>query len=538
MKIIATCGHPHSGYDFVGNLLKSAGVNSAELSKSEALSVEDIHHRIYKMYDLNQDNFIKSNPELGSICQEFAKDLLMANLNHHQWGWSDSKTVGLLEFWKDFDPQTRFILVYSSPEFAIAYMMQQQIKMPSNLGAIISSWVSYNEELLSFYNRNRERCVLVNIGTVFADVGGFINGLNEKLDFTLNKSNLDNSNLLSLKPSNVAEQLASDLIDEVKSINFSKDKNSDEGILELGEGYTDLIKMDEEKDISLLFRNAEQLFQEMESSSELSSILVPINNGKPEKKLAAFREYADLLSKLGSLEKEKESLESRLPLLEDKSKELKIFETKTLKLTKQSQELKDENELLLLQLHQVQEELEHYFLSSQDLSMKQKELEEKLDKKGEVPPYELSGINIDLRKDSFEGGNWYYPEADGRWSGPGLESSLLLPQLAVGKYEMLLDIVDAMQPSILQGLKMSLDDKPLEISFSKKGTAFSRLIKKYSMYPTKAKAYIDVKKESTKSSMLKLHFPEVVSPSEKGVDKKDLRKLGVRVKKVRINAVA
>ncbi|MBK8025211.1 MAG: hypothetical protein IPK19_28445 [Chloroflexi bacterium] len=46
--------------------------------------------------------------------------LFASNGEEENWGWADSRSVWLLNFWKDLDPRVRFVLVFSAPELVLA----------------------------------------------------------------------------------------------------------------------------------------------------------------------------------------------------------------------------------------------------------------------------------------------------------------------------------------------------------------------------------------------------------------------------------
>ena len=181
--------------------------------------------------------------------------------------------------------------------------------------------------------------------------------------------------------------------------------------------------------------------------------------------------------------------------------------------------------MLLLQLHQIQEELEHYFLKS---------------KKASLPSelgYELTSISIDLGKETFTGENWYYAEHDGRWAGPNTSSTINIPPLAQDKnYEIVLDVIGGMAQDILEGMKASINNKTLDIQHPKPRPIWKRGFKKeqYS-YPRKLRMRFNSQgMDSNQPWVLKLNFPKVISPSECGGDAQDKRKLAIRLHKLHV----
>ena len=132
-------------------------------------------------------------------------------------------------------------------------------------------------------------------------------------------------------------------------------------------------------------------------------------------------------------------------------------------------------------------------------------------------------VLIDLR-DAVRGSNWYAPEPDGSWAGPAQTSTIQMPALRKGKYDILIDVVDAMDASIIQGLQASLAGQPLE--FKKEIHDKSAVLR----------ARVDAKQlPAVHEWTLQLDFPAVVSPAAHGSD--DTRQLAVRVKTIKFKAV-
>ncbi|MFM8330844.1 MAG: hypothetical protein ACKN9T_04075, partial [Candidatus Methylumidiphilus sp.] len=140
-----------------------AGLAPAKPSRREAMSVEDMHRNLYKAHgcDLLGTGPVQQLAP-GKVWQNLAGDLLMGNLECDAWGWADAGLVHLLEFWRDFDPQVRFVLAYSAPAFAVGQMLRQGLVAPGDIRQAAASWEASNVEILRFYSRNPDRCLLVN----------------------------------------------------------------------------------------------------------------------------------------------------------------------------------------------------------------------------------------------------------------------------------------------------------------------------------------------------------------------------------------
>jgi hypothetical protein len=696
MKIILTCGHPYSGHQAIAELLQYCGVANALPSRNNQYSPTSLQSKIFEVYEWDVEDSTYPLPELGKVWQELGSDLFMGNLSQLLWGWSDHQTVWLLDFWKDFDPQIRFVLVYSAPEFVICNMLQQQVDAPADMDSILAAWNRYNTELLRFYNRNRDRCLLINAQTALQHPSVLLekmadaftlrlqlpaeearqntsrvaaglacslisntsptdqNALYQELESTADIISsgvrpstqerlqawseynrlireLNNNASLTEQQQQELETLKAELEQQThNNLNKQQELEQENELLllqlhqvqeeleqhvlnnqELGEKEKQLTidiqsKQQEvdnlrtktsqldaniqakQHEIDNLKANTSQLEasisakQELEQENEL--LLLQLHQvqeeleqhfldkqelGEKEKQLAnsvkskqqeidnlkantsqldnnikAKQQEIDSLkantsqldNNIKAKQQEIDSLKANISQLDNnikaKQQEIDNLKVNTSQLDASisaTQELEQENELLLLQLHQVQEELEHYFLEYQKVST--------------IPPkpdYNLTGISLDPRKESFTGNNWYYAEHDGRWAGPATSSTINIPPMAQDKdYEIVLEIIGAMSPEIINEMKASLNSKPLDIHHPAPIPAWKRGFRKEKRrYPYKIK--MRFKAEGTDCSqiwILRLDFPNVLSPFETGEDSDDKRKLAIRLHNASITQI-
>ena len=654
MKAMITCGYPYSGYDIVGQFLYQSGVVKANISRNEKLSPVEIEDKIFRLYELDKEK-ITTQAELGLICQEFAKNLFLENISEKSWGWDSSNSLWLVDFWKKFDPQIRFILVYASPEFIIANILQQQTTSYT-LEKILQRINAYNTEIIRFYNQYPDYCCLVNTQAISKNPSHFIEIISSQFKLDLNIKNIEFNSTL---PSSILVHLAQNLLIEI-------DENSDqekENIIPITKAMSLSINHALAKS---LINEADILYQELES---ISNIPYAEEKSSTQEKVAAFKEYSTLIltldetqknnknlqkkvielnnktlllsdnsklkeskvnelqnkiqklkkeyqenitkqtaenkqnleqenellllqldqvqqelksyfskykekeqnnhhlkNKLNVIEQERETLREKIKNLEkvhnmlaltlnkteeetskldqkeqnikklnEKIKTLKIeYEKNILKQkTENEQELEENNALLLLQLNQVQEELKSYFIKYKEKEKETDDLQQKI--RQLIKPIELLSFNIDLKKPCFNGDNWYNIEDNGRWAGPGLKSTIPIPTLLKGIYEINFYIMDAMSLDIPKNINISLNNIELpEIKPRSKRFTFKKQ-EKVIAYPIPIKCIFNTEDFNNEEPwILSITTSGVISPADVSENKEDLRKLSIKIKSIQV----
>ena len=123
---------------------------------------------------------------VAPVWQGLALDLVLANMEQPLWGWADVQAVYLLDYWKAQDPQTMFVLVYDTPQTALTRHAVEHLEAdPEALQAKVKAWVAYNSALLSFHLRNPERSLLVHADQVQASATHYVQQLSARMDAPL-----------------------------------------------------------------------------------------------------------------------------------------------------------------------------------------------------------------------------------------------------------------------------------------------------------------------------------------------------------------
>lgn len=128
-------------------------------------------------------------------------------------------------------------------------------------------------------------------------------------------------------------------------------------------------------------------------------------------------------------------------------------------------------------------------------------------------------LTVDMRAE-ITGGNWYHAEPDGRWAGPENESSVMIPALRAGRYELTVDVVDELEPGTIDGMEILVNGTPV---------AFTR---ESPVARTAVRATLSVN-DTYKFPFwsVKFRFPKLGSPAKNGST--DDRLLAIRVASVR-----
>lgn len=187
MNKIIVVGHPQSGWEGVHELLLACGMAQALPSRREGFTPEQISATLLKAHGVLPVQQVRSADELQQIAvapvwQGLALDLVLANMDQPLWGWADVQAVYLLDYWKAQDPQTMFVLVYDAPQTALTRHAVEHLETdPEALQAKVNAWVAYNAALLSFHLRNPERSLLVHADQVQASATHYVQQLSARM---------------------------------------------------------------------------------------------------------------------------------------------------------------------------------------------------------------------------------------------------------------------------------------------------------------------------------------------------------------------
>lgn len=413
MKKIIFVGHPQSGLDEVKKLLSTCGIIEARPSRREGLTPVQISETLVKAHGTVPVQHVSSPSALKQITvapvwQGLALDLMLANIEAPLWGWADTQAVYLLEFWKNQDPQTIFVLVFDAPQSALTrHAIEQLNSEPEMLQAKVNGWVAYNAALLNFHLRNTDRSLLVHAQQVQTSAPHYLQQLSAHMDATLKLPSVPDSQL------SVA---------------------ADSAVLHTEDGVTLCDKAESGSQQTLRGNHlaewlAQQLLEEQPEAADLYAQLqtaasMPLQvKGQP---LASAHDlshqrhqaWSTFVSQQVTLQQSIARLSHLDKTLQDKDLQLRANHgriedlQKNIKQKTQEQELllkgitaelqsrEKENELLLIQLHQIQIDLENSYLKSKDQANKLDELNKLLVSFEKKKDKSINDISIDLKEEN------------------------------------------------------------------------------------------------------------------------------------------
>jgi hypothetical protein len=404
MKCICVTGAIQNDLDLVFNILQQAGIKSSQPNKrNELIDMSAWHEQALTLdNDSLAENTATFNP--GRFMEQMASDIFIANIKTDIWGWADTRSALLLDYWVNFDPRIHFVIVYISPQQMLANVMSTTTETLS-VDAIMSAWQTYYQQLLRFYLRNPQRSILVDAQESMQNPQALLKHCAEQWSWST--SNLPKNLLPIDMPQDslalyIAQQLSDsypDVISLQHEIAATLTRLSDNKPITppmTGESLINSYRalQDRSLELSKIQRAYEELaivkaefsdtitaYQQQEQEIEHLNQLLVAQLEQVQEELKSYflkseagqKQVDDLTSQLTTLahayQQQNHLAAERQEQIEQLTQEqasVLAAHTKQQQETQaQQQSAQQENELLLLQLHQVQEELETYFLKSE-----------------------------------------------------------------------------------------------------------------------------------------------------------------------------
>ncbi|SDX73992.1 hypothetical protein SAMN05421644_11160 [Allochromatium warmingii] len=431
MNTLCITSIQHPALYAITELLHDTGLeHPKKLAGRSDIDIHGWHQRVLAKQPLPHDS---SN--LGRLWEQLAGELFMTNLDQPLWGWSDPNSAPLLDFWCEFDPQIRFLLIHIPLRDALAHAMAE-VTPPLDVETLVKQWETTHQYMLRFQLRHPTRSLLIPAAAALDQPLDFVSYLIKNWNIPLNK--LDETYQIAYSaPDEVARYLADRLCEQYPHAQaLTLELESAQELL----SETDVITDKVAQDLSVIIHSYRQLCDQshqleqaalerktaqdhIQQLIEEHAILAQnyqkqIEDINQEK--STLTQACDNQSKLAqerqaqieALNKEKIQLtqardnqsklaQERQAQIEALSKERDTLKTQANQLQQQITESQEENELLLLQLHQVQEELEKIFLEQQSLQEQTKELIQTRDNQSKLAQERQAQIEV-LNKEKIQ----------------------------------------------------------------------------------------------------------------------------------------
>ncbi|HEY9809670.1 MAG TPA: DUF6270 domain-containing protein [Halomicronema sp.] len=200
-KTLIIASMHRSGSSLTASLLQSAGLNIGErLLKAypsnikghfENLDFFEFHRAVLKSQGLHEDGWtFEEKIEVNSHFVEKAREIINQNCRSPYWGWKDPRTTLFLDFWAQLLPETQFLFIYRAPWEVVNSLHRRNTDtiLNSEPNLAVKFWIHYNKKILSCYERNSpQSCLLANINTIIKYPKNYIEAINEKFKFMLEK---------------------------------------------------------------------------------------------------------------------------------------------------------------------------------------------------------------------------------------------------------------------------------------------------------------------------------------------------------------
>ena len=448
--------------DFVLSLLQKAGLEAAQPSQRDAsMTFGRWHEQVLTLpIEFYVDSFNEKTDagdgqslqvagwdasrdmgrDIGRLWEQLASDVFIANMNSLMWGWADARSADLLPFWAGFDPQLKFVLVTCSPERYLANFIETSDK-PFEPKVLLARWQAYHKALLQFSRLYPKRCVITSFEDVLMSPQGLVDTCNETFFTQLGRVGLsalrgfpvgqmaalvatkfatptkDQESLerelrVSLTPLKVtmhAPRLTNNAAGDSKQGQSSDGHESDvRGTANSGTGQN----LNSDDDVTIVdFMGDDDLpasNDPVEIIAHYRRILAEVKRDQPASRPRGVGDVMDVQYR-DSRDAGSGQYQS------DQDLQAKLKDTE------------EENDLLLAQLHQVQEELENYFLKHQEVSGQYEALQARFQKlAARVPGFvevdrveivkhnKTKSLSTEWRVEGLESGDRTLPELNFR----------------------------------------------------------------------------------------------------------------------------
>lgn len=392
MKSLCITGNTQYGVDQLAHVVAGAGAQPARPAQGTPTISMDYWHQAVLADRPGGSVALAAPLVLGRVWDQLAGDIFLANHTQPLWYWAHTRSTRLLDFWLEFDPNTRFVLVYTDPVTALSHALFQEQARETTLDDLLDDWIASTRQMLRFHLRQPERSVFL-LDTSSAAPKACLALLNQRLDLGMQLgSGLDSTHA---KVANAKSNRALDSFNTKTNVSFATPEAPAHPTLarhlvsQFLDQHPHALALHEEalacvtnvgaKPVAITPLTPREALDRLrqEKAGESSRVQATLQAEQRAKQFEAQQqEVASLTARVAALDAQLKQSEADLKAARDT-----ISGEGTRKVTELENQIKDiteENELLLEQLHMVQEELERYYLNLKQAESDKAGIEQRL----------------------------------------------------------------------------------------------------------------------------------------------------------------
>jgi hypothetical protein len=358
MTAICITGLHRETLQAAARLLQAAGMETARApERGGSMDIHAWHAQVVSR--AGRDPASLQAP--GRLWEQLAADILVANLASPCWGWAEPLSVPLLGFWRTFEPQMRFVLVCETLDDLIARHVEEE-QPPEALEAAIAQWHEGHEAMLRFHLRNAQVSQMVWGHTMVGTSGTrLLKTWSTHWNLPLAAGQDIGAPVAPTSSLGAGNPLIAFLAQRVLREHPATQALAEELAASIPAFGDDALAVAElNPSVSALVAGIRAL----RANAAMQAALAEAEQAKAELDKQMLRQ-TQLQQDAGALRKAKDALQAeRDEVAKEKGKSEAA-----------RKEAEAESELILQQLHQVQEELERQFLANQSAQLRADQLE-------------------------------------------------------------------------------------------------------------------------------------------------------------------
>lgn len=191
-------GMHRSGTSLVASILHSAGLDVGKqlMSAHESINAKGFYENLdfvnfheQVLESLGESRFGWTTKTGLPVPPEQARkvdELLARNARETAWGWKDPRTTLFLDYWAARLPKASFVFIHRPPWEVVDSLFRRgdQVFQDSPRLAV-EIWTGYNQGILDFLSKNKNRGLLSGVQSVVDNPESFIQKLNERFGLGL-----------------------------------------------------------------------------------------------------------------------------------------------------------------------------------------------------------------------------------------------------------------------------------------------------------------------------------------------------------------